>query len=48
METTSIITPSTATVAFIPVNAVTDIHCKVRLALGNLQKNANLKLKNNF
>jgi hypothetical protein len=48
METTSIITPSTTTVAFIPANAVTDIHCKDRLALGNLQKNPILKVKNNF
>jgi hypothetical protein len=48
METTSIITPSTTTTAFIPTIAVTDIHCKVRLALGNLQKNPNLKFKNNF
>jgi hypothetical protein len=48
MATRTISPPSTANVAPIIVTPETDTHRKVRIALGNLQENPKLKLRNNF
>ena len=47
METSSVIAPDTATAVPIPTTTVTDTHPNVTLAVGTLQKNTNLKLRNN-
>jgi hypothetical protein len=48
MATGSIIAPSTANTAPTTINPETDTHRKVRIALGNLQENPKLKLRNDF
>jgi len=47
METSSITAPSTAIIAPTATNPETDTHHNVSLAFGELQKNPNLKLRNN-
>jgi len=47
MATSSIIPPNTANVAPTPTNTETDTHSNVRLPFGEMQKNPNLKLRNN-
>jgi hypothetical protein len=48
MATSNIIAPNTATTAFRPTTTVTETHRKVKLGFGNVQKNPNFKLRNNF
>jgi len=47
MANSTSIAPSIANTAPTPIATETDTHHKVRLAFGGMQKNANLKLRNN-
>jgi hypothetical protein len=47
METSSIIAPSTAIIAPTGRKPETDTHRNVSLAFGEMQKNPNLRLRNN-
>jgi len=48
METSSSIAPNTANTAPTETNTETDTNCNVRFDFGNMQKNPNLKVRNNF